>query len=277
MIIILIIGALTTNGFSQSYNFSAGLTYQPCFYKNYNKNDWNNTPKSYPDNPSEFNGYAIGITLDKPLNKYWSIGVDLLYSDQTQYYKASTNSLSDGMGNTLEYYYNNDLSRSFKMIKLPIYVKYSLEFGYDSELYLSGYIGGQLSFLVDYKDENYQHQVVNGVVLSDSITFTTIRTPNNLYQKIWDNTLSPPGYRIVDKDYEYIYNRWLLGAISGIELSKIINESYKVSIGGRFEYDFTDSEKLKEYVPVLLGYLDRPKTHNIRMALTFTVSYLFDN
>lgn len=276
VIIILIIGAITTNGFSQSYSFSTGLTYQPCFYKNYNKNDWNNMPQSYPDNPSNFNGYAVGVTFDKPFNDNWSFGVDLLYSDQTQFHKASTATHSDGMGNVLEYYYNIDLSRNLKMMRLPVYFKYSFELGYDSDLYLSGYIGGQLSYLLDYIDEGYQHTVKNGVVLTDSIIFTTIITPNHLYQKIWDNTLSPPGFRIVDKDYEYIYNRWLLGAIGGIELSKIINESYKVSIGGRFEYDFTDSEKLKEYVPILLGNLDRPKTHNIRTALSLTVSYIFD-
>lgn len=275
VILILAIGLICNACLCQDYNFSAGLTYQPCFYKNYNKNDWNNMPQSYPDNPSNFNGFAIGLTFSRPLNEFWELGGDVLYSDQTQYYKASTSSLSDGMGNTLKYFYNNDLSRNFKMIRFPVYIKYSFELGYDSDLYLSSYIGGQLSLLIDYKDEDYQHNVVNGTILADSLTITTVRTPNHLYQKIWDNTLSPRRYRIVDKDYEYIYNQWLIGVIGGVELSKTVLHNYKFSIGARFGYDFNDSEKLKNYVPLLLGKLNRPKTHNIRTALTFSVSYMF--
>lgn len=258
---------------AQSHNFSIGLTYQPCFYKNFNHYDWNNRPKSYPDNLSTLNGYAIGITSGFLMSNIIGMRAELLYSLQAQHHTETIATRTDGSGNKI-YYYGDKAISQFSMLKLPVMITGSIEIGYESGIFITGYLGPQISLLTGYSHQYYHYAFDSelNIAITDSVINKVVFTPGQSYQRIWDETLSPPGYKEIHHERPYIYNRLQVGAVAGIELSKALYDRLRIGIGGRFEYDFTESEKYPDLV-FGLSHPDRGASHHTRIALTATVSY----
>ena len=266
--------------FAQENKFSLGLTYQPFFYENYNKSDWNNRPRSYPVTPENFNGQAFGIVAGIPLSDFVTAKIEGTYSTQSQNHKIVTNGDSIP-GGGIKYYYGASVHSKFEIIKLPIMVAFEYEIGINSGLYINGYLGGQLSYVNSYSSEftQYYFDVVDREIDMDFVTNYISRTPKLNEQVIWDDQINPPGYRENNFDTDFLYNRWLLGVLGGVEFQKKIASTFLFGIGGRIEYDFTNSEKYPEWRFEGLGGLGdrgpRAKSHNIRYGLTLSATYLF--
>ena len=76
------------------------------------------------------------------------------------------------------------------------------------------------------------------------------------------------------------FHDFTFGAVGGIELSKTLFELLFISIGGRFEYDFTNMEKkVTEGVSFvdandLMGK-ERPPSRHVRAGFNFSIGYRF--
>jgi hypothetical protein len=265
---------------SQDHSHIVGITFQPFFFKNYNKDDWNNRPKSYPDNPNSFNGYTFGFIYQKNLNSFFSIKSELAYSNQIQYHISTT--LSGPYTDGERVNPNVEITTQFHIIKLPIIPTIEYEFGFESGYFVSLGVGIQLSHLADFLSlENVYDIGFDGEIHKDFREIYKIEKPKSLISYWWDDSLSPPGYRKMVNEFESriwgTYNLWLFGAIGEIELKKLLFYRYLISIGYRFEYDFTNSERHEHS---LIGFYNsiegqRPKTHNIRNGLSCSILYIF--
>jgi len=268
-----------SNAIGQDHNYAIGLTFQPSYYENYNKSYWNNKPFSYPDNPSSFNGVAIGLILTKYIANKVLLRTELAYSFQCQEYIGSHYYVEDIEGN-LSYIYNKILRTEYDLVKLPVLTKLNFQLGYDSKYYINIVLGPQISFLANYKvvEDIFEVGFTNEINFNKK-TFHNVDTPKNLFQKIWDGSIDPPSYRHRNVSRPYLYNRWLLGIVGEINFSKHVFSSYIISLGARYEYDFTSSEKyLKKTLLFNFSSTDasvnRNKSHNIRMGLDISIMYI---
>lgn len=278
-ILIIVLVFIGTLGVGQESTFSLGLTYQPFFYKNYNKADWNNMPSSFPDNPSRFNGYAVGLTSGRLLSENLELAAEVLFSDQTQHHTLIAEIHQDNDGDIIEYIYGNTITINFDQIRLPLLLKYTKEIGYNSKLFISTYGGIQLSYLMDYRSKHIKYgRIIDGMgeVDLDSIRAITIQSPGKVYQRIWDYYPEPGHWREMTIDQEDVYTKFLYGVVGGIEITKRINDIVEVSLGGRYDYDLTNSEKHQELILPPLQRNRRPKSHHTRIGLTLSVAYIFE-
>lgn len=264
----IIFGLCFGQGFAQDYDFSAGLVLMPFFYQNYNKYEWD-SPWNSLNNPNNFNGLAAGIKFEKKINKHFSLAAEWVLSEQTQYYRFSLGGHakidSSGKVHITDYgSYDSYLSQNFKMFSWSKYLRYSHAIGHNSGWYLSGYSGVRLSYLLYYKDIKIKKRPAFNKPIPSSIL---IYTPKHFYHKVW---FSHPARWKVSEGIEYrMFNKFLFGVLAGIEATKKIDD-YMVSIGFRYEYDFTNSE-----TSYYNSNPKRPKTHHIRYGLSLSAVRLF--
>jgi len=269
------------------------FTYQPSWYNLYNKNDWNNvnnTPNSkfdyysIPSNPKGFNAHTFGFSIELPFAKRLVVQMELLYGTQSQYHNISpirTNYL-DPDSKTL---YRKDLKNTIQQLRIPFMLKYKWALG-ESNFYLSGMAGLQVSYTLDYHTEHKTYRTIKNrnssgqveySIYSDSIKIYTSDTKYRSYQKLWDDNGVYLGEN--ETGLSQYFHDITIGVLTGFEVSTTVLESMFLSIGGRFEYDFTNATTEN-------GTFERPNpsirndnplaiSHNIRYGFTFSVGYVF--
>jgi hypothetical protein len=268
---------LAQSALTQDYNFGIGLTFQPYFYKNYNKTDWKNRPKSFPVNPKNFNGKAIGITFQKSVNKIFAFKVDLLYSTESQKHAISSVIMADPVTQDTMRYYGTEVITDFNLIKLPIQLSLSKEIAYQSGLFVSVSIGPQISFLTDYISSlnSYKFDEILNKFDYNFLLNHIDHTPNHVSQSVWRE--NQQAYEYITAESPYIYSQLLFGAVIDLEIQKTISDNFIFGLGGIFEYDFNNSEKHPYWVFSGLGGIaghNRSSSHNLRYGLQLNLMYL---
>ena len=262
-----------------------GLTYQPFIYWGFNKGE-SSTQKQKVIKPRGFNGVSFGIFGKYQILENVSLRAEISYTNQNQKYKFSSYSGTNGDNVTI-YAYEDDRINSFEIIKIPLFFEFNQEIIYDTGFKISGFIGPQLSYLNAHKIELFQHPDITvfneegapiGVKFLEDSTFNYIRYSKKFkYQEEYYSTGS-----LVQKEEvkPKAFHDFTIGAVGGIELSKSLFDFLFISIGGRFEYDFTNMEKVGaegvSYIATndLMG-AKRPPSHHVRAGFNFSVGYRF--
>ena len=297
--LLLIISTLfVVTGYSQRYHNKdygviLAVTYQPSWYNLYNKNDWNNVDDrdnstfdyiSEPNNPKGFNAHSVGLSLGIPLSEEFVIQTEFLYSNQTQYHKKNPFN-TDSQDPNSDVYYDWQIVNSIEMLRIPLMLKYRYKLG-ESDVYLSGLIGVQFSYTLDYNAELYQYRrlkrvnyttgTIRTVNHEDSISIYTSKTPSRSYYETWDSEGASQGEIEVVNHKQFSDINW--GTVVGLEFSALVANSLLLSAGGRFEYDFTDaSTETTDYTvfPSATPVNPRVQAHHMRYGFTFSVGYVF--
>lgn len=261
-----------------------GITYQPFVYWCFNKGEFN-TIKQRVIKPRGFNGTGYGLFINYQLLDNISIGAEIAYTKQNQKYKFYAS--SDVIDSVITYTYANDRISTFDVIKAPFLLGFDHEIGYKTGFKISGFIGPQLSYLNAYKIEMFQHPpryILDNDGLTIGVEFPQDSTSNHIkiskehyYQAEYFSTGS---LTIKDEAIKKAFHDFTVGGVAGVEVSKSIFENLVISVGGRFEYDFTNMEKVgAENVSFLDTYWDlggyRPPSHHIRAGFSFKVGYRF--
>ena len=289
---------LVISGFSQRYHNKdygviLGITYQPSSYNLYNKNDWNNVDEradsdfeflSEPDNHKGFNAHSFGLTIGIPLTEEFVIQTEFLYSTQTQYHKGSP-FYTNWKDSNSKVYYDIEIQNNLEMFRIPLMLKYRYELG-ESNIFLSGLIGIQFSYTIDYHAEHFNYRKlvnydsVNNIywktVDTDSISIYSSKTKTRSYQKLWDSKGNLEKEHETKNYPQFSELNW--GGVIGVEFSALVANSILISGGARFEYDFTDASTEHSSSLVFPSYTygkPRAKSHHMRYGLTFSVAYVF--
>lgn len=262
-------------------NWSVGMVFQPCLYWKYNKADWNNRPESYPEQPRKFNGWATGISINRAVNDYMSIGGELSYSRQHQDFAVSNATTSTDSG--LVYHHDTDVSNRLDYIKLPLYIALNREIGYESGLFIKAFCGPQLSFSSGYQStyKQYKWDSQNQERDKDVIGSDIIVTPKHYHQLFLESNGT---ITTNDLDTPYLYRRMEAGFLGGISLQKRLLDRYLISIGVRYELGFTNIENpnakshvtFRHFTGTNNGVSPRPATHNRRLVLDLGISRIID-
>lgn len=265
-------------------DYTFGVTFQPSLYWKYNKTDNNNIPQSYLKDPNKFNGVALGVSMERFLSDKLGIGGEITYSKQRQDVKTlvATSINSDGSKNS---FYTNNSFTQLNYIKMPLWLSYQLEIGYESDLFLKFIGGPQLSYNTHYHSEytQYAFDPSEKKILYDQTINKIIREPLYSYQdfvNIGDGT-----HQIDEYETDRLYKRVDVGLMAGASIQKRIRGIYNISIGFRYELGLTNIENTRNEVNILdltfggaMGYpgLDRSATHNRRLVLDIGVSRIIE-
>jgi hypothetical protein len=262
-------------------DWSVGMVFQPCLYWKYNKADWNNRPESYPEQPRKFNGWATGISINHAVNDYMSFGGELSYSRQHQDFAVSRAGTSTSSGDI--YHYDTDVSNRLDYIKLPLFVAFNREIGYESGLFIKAFCGPQLSFSSGYQStyKQYKWDFQNQERVQDVIVSDIVVRPNHLHQLFLESNGT---ITTNDLDTPYWYRRMEAGFGGGISLQKRLLDRYWISVGVRYELGFIGAENPNAKSHVTFGGLTgpdgisapRPATHNRRLVLDLGISRIID-
>jgi len=266
--------------------WTVGMTYQPFLYWAYNKGESQYMPNQYPIKPGKFNGKALGVWLDYKLSDNIDLNVELTYSMQVQKYKYSSGFTQIDSVNK-EYHFGDDVINTYEIIKMPIIIGLKQEIVYDSGVKIGLYLGPQLSYLMKYSLEYFQHpkvdiykpgtdQKIGFYFDRDSVINYKKYEKYNLYQEYTgyfsDTTIIN---RIKQKKG---LKDFTVGVVGGVEISKEFFDIISIRIGSRVEYDLTRMEIGKNR-PVSAMYYNplktRPYTHQVRFGLTLSVGYRF--
>jgi hypothetical protein len=171
------------------------------------------------------------------------------------------------------------------MLRIPLMLKYRYELG-ESDVYLSGLIGVQFSYTLDYHAQEFVYRrktildSTNGTIrfvnYEDSLGIYASREPNKSYSKTWDNKGVSRGETHFVNSQQFSEINW--GAVAGLEFSALVANSLFIGVGGRFEYDFTDAGTENSGVSVFPSIRpDNPRVpvHHMRYGFTFSVGYVF--
>jgi hypothetical protein len=297
-ILLIISFLIVTSGFSQrfhdkDYGVILAVTYQPSWYKLYNKNDWNNVDEransnfdyiSEPNNPKGFNAHSVGLSVGIPLTAEFVIQTEFLYSTQTQYHRKNPFNTNPADPNS-KVYYQVKIENNLQMLRIPLMLKYRYELG-ESDVYLSGLIGVQFSYTLDYHAQETAYRtkiIVNNtsgstrfVNYEDSLEIYTSRKSDRTYQKIWNSKGEYQGETDYNNLQQFSEINW--GTVAGLEFSALVANSLFIGVGGRFEYDFTDAgtnDSSDSVFPSQTPGNPRVPSHHMRYGFTVSAGYVF--
>jgi hypothetical protein len=268
--------------------WTVGMTYQPFLYWAYNKGESQYMPDQYPIKPGKFNGKALGVWLGYKLSDNIDLNVELTYSAQVQKYKYSSSWRQLDSVNK-EYYFGDDVINTYEIIKMPIKIGFKQEIVYDSGVKIGLYMGPQLSYLMKYSLEYFQHpkvdiykpgtnQKIGFYFDQDSVINYIIREKYKSYQEFTGYFSDTTIIRRVKQSKAF--RDFTVGVVGGIAISKEFFDVISIRIGSRVEYDLTRME-IGRNRPVSLTYYnnnplkERPYTHQVRFGLTLSVGYRF--
>jgi hypothetical protein len=264
-------------------DWSVGMVFQPCLYWKYNKADWNNRPESYPEQPRKFNGWATGISVNRAVSEYMSIGGELSYSRQHQDFSVSRAGTTTNSGDI--YHYNADVSNRLDYIKLPMFIALNREIGYESGLFVKAFCGPQLSFNSGYRCtfKQYEWNSQNQERYQDIIQSSVVLTPEYFHQIYLENNGT---FTTIDHETPYLYRRMEAGVLGGFSLQKRLLDRYLISVGARYELGLTNVEIQSNKDHTSFGGQTftgadnnpgpRPATHNRRLVLDLGISRIID-
>ncbi|MBP7219941.1 MAG: outer membrane beta-barrel protein [Paludibacteraceae bacterium] len=267
----------------------AGISGHIFNYKKYNWGAWE-SPSFQPVRPHACNSWGVSLNTSYQLSEHWGVQAELGYVwQQAQYLLSNTHGVfNDTLGNVTEkiFFTNKNISK-YTHLKLPLTVSYGFPL-WQSSIRLDIFVGVQVSYLHTYyySDVYYENDEpfnLNNPVDDGYITNVNINE-NGKYSRFYLD--EPSGILVHDpvvaawKIPEY-YNRFVFGGLAGVRFIYPLNASILLSLGYRFEYDFSNI-----YTNELEGILkeffmweykgDSPRaTHNIRQGLDIGVQYQF--
>jgi len=237
-------------GIAQEGSWWIGAEAYPYMYWNYNKAEFNNRPKSFPERVNQFNGVMGGISVSYE-QSYYGFQSGILYSSQIQRHKATA--LSNPFGNP---YYNRDYYRHFNYWHVPLEAFFKAEIGYDSGLWIQASAGVQLSILqkaLQVQRFYYTDPITREV--TDQLRIENVHTNTMASGCIDPGT---PEERCLQPNVLKLYSSVVFGVLGRVSLKKSIDRNWQVELGVRGDYAITNSEYRKH-----LGSLDVLNTGQI--------------
>lgn len=217
-------------------NWQVGINANPfLFYKLNTVSYFDREKQDFP------NGFGFGITIEKNWNERWGFKTGFESTSQNEKYFVKDNSED-----------NTRFSTCFKYYKIPLTVQYYIPIKHN--LYFTLNQGVQVSILKSFKS----------VILTNSqrITYSSDYGEIIFFDTPEDNNITYGDFN------ETFYENTLLGAIGSIGLKGFISERISYSTNLRYEYDFTNPDKL----PI---YPNSKTVHNFRIGLEFGLQYNF--
>jgi hypothetical protein len=177
------------------------------------------------------------------------------------------------------------VSNKLDYIKLPLFIAFHHEIGYESGLFIKAFCGPQLSFNNGYQStyKQYDWDFQNQQRVQDVIVSDVIVTPKHFHQLFLENngTLTT-----IDHETPYLYRRMEAGVLGGLSLQKRLLDRYLISVGVRYELGLTNVEIKSNKDHTSFGGQTftgadnnpgpRPATHNRRLALDLGISRIID-
>jgi len=215
--------------------------------------------------------FAGGITASYNFTDYLGVGIDLLYSSQGQQYKGEIND-PDDYGEPVE------LTAKTALNYLKIPVLFRVNSNPDARVQFTGFIGPQISLLLNYKEEVTLTGKDTKFKITETIEGTKLNVglgPISVTQELTDKI-----YRGID-----------FGACMGFGATFLLSDALQLNALIRLDYGFMDVENKKaalkddpsvkfwEGMKPKYGGADspdyqRPKTSNATGALVLGLSYL---
>jgi hypothetical protein len=218
-------------------NWAVGINANPFLFTKFNSESYFKRDKQ--DFP---NGFGFGVTVEKNWNDRWGFKTGFESTNQNEKYFVDDNSDD-----------NTHVESSFKYYKIPLTLQYHYQLKED--LYLTFNQGVQLSILKNFKT------VMKGDY--QIITYSSNYEEREFY-------LFPENNSIIYRDFNDLYhNTNLFGVIGSIGLKGILSEKFSYSTNLRYEYDFTNPDKLQYYSN------PNKNLHNFRIGLEFGFQYNF--
>jgi hypothetical protein len=210
--------------------------------------------------------FAGGISASYNFTDYLGVGIDLLYSSQGQKYSGTfTDFLPVGFTakTTLNY------------LKIP--VLFRVNSNPDARVQFTGFIGPQMSLLLNYKEEVTMTGIFTGFTMTVEGTKVTVTNP----------TIGSETEELTDKIYRGID----FGACMGFGATFLLSDALQLNALIRLDYGFMDVENKEaafknnpsdkfwegmkpKYQEADSPNYQRPKTSNATGALVLGLSYL---
>jgi hypothetical protein len=258
---------------NQNSKFQIGLTYQVFTFSNYKSVEGEGTTKLVE--PDNFNGFALGFTFRKHLNEHLSLKSELIYAKQDEKFIYSTFSFQDFDRNRY-YLYNAKINIEYGQVKLPILADYKLKFGTKSTWALHSYLGGQITFLANYKITDRVFQVYStggeSEIIEENIESEWIITSGYGRGTDWDYST---GQAVVESVYNPSdkikpFRRFLFGMVGGLEIEKMLSPSLALGFGFRYDYNLSITEN-KDYGTQVSGDYSHQKRIGMTLSLLKTI------
>lgn len=190
------------------------------------------------------NGFGFGLTIEKNWNEHWGIKTGFESTKQNEKYFFDWLNSNTVTNSTFEYY------------KVPLTIQYY--YPLREKLFLTFNQGIQYSSLKYFKTvikDDFQ-MITFSSDYGESIFFENPEQNNHVSGNLQDNA----------------HMRDLFGIIGSIGLKGFITDKITYSTNLRYEYDFSDADKIPYYYFEKNG---NSKTHNFRLGLEFGLQYHF--
>jgi hypothetical protein len=229
--------SLTTNAQIAKENWTVGINVNPFLFTKFNSESYFKREKQ--DFP---NGFGFGLTVEKNWNDHWGFKTGFESTNQNEKYFVDDNSDD-----------NTHVESSFKYYKIPLTLQYHYEL--KEKLYLTFNQGVQLSILKYFKT------VMKGDY--QTITYSSNYGEREFYLTPEDNSITYGDFN------DIFHNKNLFGIIGSVGLKGFLSEKFSYSTNLRYEYDFTNPDKLQYYSN------PNKNLHNFRIGLEFGLQYNF--
>jgi hypothetical protein len=232
---------LSTNA-QELTNWQVGINANPFLFTKFNNPLFDNSSYFKQDKQDFPNGFGFGLTIEKNWNDRWGFKTGYEITTQNEKYFVDDSSAD-----------NIHVTTSFKYHKIPLTIQYYLPI--KDKLYLTFNQGIQLSVLKRFKT----------VLAGD---FQKITSSSEYGESIFYN--NPENNNSVRGNFNDIFhNKTLFGIIGSFGLKGFLSDKFSYSANLRYEYDFTNPDKLQ--------YYSNPKKdlHNFRIGLEFGLQYNF--
>ncbi|MBP7679813.1 MAG: hypothetical protein KA103_02115 [Saprospiraceae bacterium] len=266
----------------------AGVSGHIFNYKKYNWGAWE-SPSFQPIRPHAYNSWGVSLNTSYQLSEHWGLQTELGYVRQeTQYLLSNSHGVFyDTLGNVTEkFFFHNKIVSKYTHFKLPVTVSYGFPL-WQSNIRLDFFTGVQVTYLQSYYNSNAHYDFVDGLdpnrTIDDGYIISEYISENGKNKAFFlDETT---GILAQDTTTNWwqgdYYNHFIFGGLAGVRFTYPLNAAILLTLGYRFEYDFSDI-----YNDRFTGWFNEffmweykgngnRATHNIRQGLDIGVQYQF--
>ncbi len=220
-------------------DWQVGFNVNPFIFTRLNPNF------SYERGKQDFpNGFGFGLTIEKNWNEHWGIKTGFESTKQNEKYFFNWLNPNTIITSTFEYY------------KIPITIQYF--YPLSEKLFLTFNQG------IQYSNLQYFKTIIKDDV--QMITFSSNYGESIFFEHPEENNYVSGNFQ----DNAHI--RDLFGIIGSIGLKGFITDKITYSTNLRYEYDFSDADKVAYYYFEKNG---NSKTNNFRLGLELGLQYHF--